>query len=170
MSATGISKLSTNEMMHCLPASATRVNSSVLSQWALAAWLRSALPQLQFLSLRPDFIYSRVCVFYAECVRRCICDICIFVDCRYVFMNTGENVDLRFVAGHLGLTIGWIVPSVFILCVAMSIAELTSSMPWVALRPAISPVLKEKHLGRAGGCIISRPNLLLQVMRLSSVG
>jgi len=44
-------------------------------------------------------------------------------------MNTEYNVDLQLVAGHLGLTIGWIIPSVFILCVALSIAELTSSMP-----------------------------------------
>ncbi|KAF5363814.1 hypothetical protein D9756_000043 [Leucocoprinus leucothites] len=32
-------------------------------------------------------------------------------------------------AGHLGLTIGWIIPSIFVLCVALSLAELTSAMP-----------------------------------------
>ncbi|KAF5363813.1 hypothetical protein D9756_000042 [Leucocoprinus leucothites] len=32
-------------------------------------------------------------------------------------------------AGHLGLTIGWIIPSLFVICVALSIAELTSAMP-----------------------------------------
>ena len=84
-------------------------------------------------------------------------------------MNIGDNVYLQLVAGRLGLTIGWIIPSVFILCVALSIAELTSSMPWAVSSPPISSV-QWRYLAPARAYIISRPNLLLQTMRLSFVG
>jgi len=66
-----------------------------------------------------------------------IMGVCANVSVTYIFplttgmflLNTGNSVNLPFVAGHLGLTIGWIIPSLFVLCVALSIAELTSSMP-----------------------------------------
>ncbi|KAJ3557265.1 hypothetical protein NP233_g11789 [Leucocoprinus birnbaumii] len=32
-------------------------------------------------------------------------------------------------AGHLGVTIGWLIPSLFVICVALSLAELASAMP-----------------------------------------
>ncbi|KAF9445826.1 amino acid transporter [Macrolepiota fuliginosa MF-IS2] len=32
-------------------------------------------------------------------------------------------------AGHLGMTFGWIIPSLFVVCVTLSLAELTSAMP-----------------------------------------
>ncbi|KAF9440925.1 amino acid transporter [Macrolepiota fuliginosa MF-IS2] len=32
-------------------------------------------------------------------------------------------------AGHLGMTFGWIIPSLFVICVVLSLAELTSAMP-----------------------------------------
>lgn len=33
--------------------------------------------------------------------------------------------------GHVGLVWGWLIPCPFVLCVAASLAELTSSMPYV---------------------------------------
>ncbi|KXN84941.1 hypothetical protein AN958_11883 [Leucoagaricus sp. SymC.cos] len=32
-------------------------------------------------------------------------------------------------AGHLGMTFGWLIPSVFVICVALLLGELTSAMP-----------------------------------------
>ncbi|KXN84940.1 hypothetical protein AN958_11882 [Leucoagaricus sp. SymC.cos] len=32
-------------------------------------------------------------------------------------------------AGHLGMTFGWLIPSLFVICIALSLAELTSAMP-----------------------------------------
>ncbi|KAM6496771.1 amino acid transporter [Amanita muscaria] len=42
---------------------------------------------------------------------------------------TGTYFFPLIAGGHVGMVFGWLIPSVFVLCVAMSLAELVSSMP-----------------------------------------
>ncbi|KAJ3570651.1 hypothetical protein NP233_g4259 [Leucocoprinus birnbaumii] len=51
---------------------------------------------------------------------------------RLVFALTSVTTTFSFplvTAGHIGMTIGWIIPSLFVLCVVLSMAELASAMP-----------------------------------------
>lgn len=46
-----------------------------------------------------------------------------------VIASVSSTMSYGLAAGHLGLTWGWFIPGVFVLPVALSMAELASSMP-----------------------------------------
>lgn len=54
---------------------------------------------------------------------------------------------------------GWLIPCPFVLCVAASLAELTSAMPYVA-SPWITSLLTEPYEGRALGYTTFLPSWL----------
>ncbi|KAF5363808.1 hypothetical protein D9756_000045 [Leucocoprinus leucothites] len=72
-------------------------------------------------------------------------------------------------AGHLGLTIGWIIPSLFVLCVALSLAELTSAMPTSAGLYFFSAKLAPPKYAPLISWITGWSNLTGQVLLFCSV-
>ena len=68
------------------------------------------------------------------------------------------------IGGHVGLVFGWLIPCCFVAFVALSMAEMASSMPYVFTHN--SPIITNDDVERALAFTISLQKWLLQSMQL----
>jgi hypothetical protein len=93
-------------------------------------WLNSATK----LNLDENFRYELIAVCYMQCQSLTILKTIELIAFSFSIMGVVASVTSTFSfplvsGGHVGMVFGWLIPCLFVLTIAASMAEMASSMP-----------------------------------------